>query len=121
MAPRTNEEQRNIVMDALKGIVETTDTQRSTLDSERTRLAIEKSATAIVDTLKPSQGATDTIWKWLIVGLLLLIAASIFAVSYAVLDGKETTDPSLLLTVFSTLVAGLLGFFIPSPRQSAGE
>lgn len=65
----------------------------------------------------PSQVAADTIWKWLVIGLLGLSAVSLLGLLYLVADGKTATSPDLALTTFTASLTGLLGLFIRSPQQ----
>ncbi|MFI2101747.1 hypothetical protein ACH436_00510 [Isoptericola sp. NPDC019693] len=55
---------------------------------------------------------SDKIWLLLIRGLVLLAAISLGGLVYAILDGNDSTSPDLLLTAFSTALAGLLGLFV---------
>lgn len=66
---------------------------------------------------EPDQSTANSLWLILTVGLLVLLAISLGGLLYMVGDGKESTSPDLVVTAFTALLTGLLGFFIKSPTQ----
>lgn len=58
-------------------------------------------------------------WKALIVGLLALLVLALAGVVWAVLDGSESTSPDVLVTVFASVLTGLIGLFVKSPVQKS--
>jgi apolipoprotein N-acyltransferase len=71
---------------------------------------------AVAAPIPPPTG-TDIGWLWkaLVVGLLILIGIAAVGVIWAVLDGKDGTDADKVLIIFTPLLTGLLGLFVPSP------
>ena len=65
----------------------------------------------------PGQATANSLWTILVIGLLVLLAISLGGLLYMVGDGKESTSPDLIVTAFTALLTGLLGFFIKSPTQ----
>lgn len=63
---------------------------------------------------EPSQDATDSIWKMLVGGLLVLLGICVLGIIGLILDDKDSQS---ILTAFSALLTGLLGVFIPSPLK----
>jgi hypothetical protein len=67
--------------------------------------------------LRPSQGATDFIFKMLVPGLLLLTVISLVGLIFLIADGNTATPPDLVLTTFTASLTGLLGLFVKSPTS----
>ena len=65
----------------------------------------------------PSQKAADALWKYLVLGLLLLVAVALVGILWTVIDGEDDTSPDVAVTAFTALLTGLLGLFIKSPTQ----
>jgi hypothetical protein len=64
----------------------------------------------------------DTLWRWVVVGLLLLAAVALLGVLYLIADGNPATQPELALTAFVGVLGGLLGLLIGAPwRSSAAD
>jgi hypothetical protein len=55
------------------------------------------------------------LWKALIIGLIAVLGISLAGTLYAALDGDDKTSPEVLITVFTTTFAGLVGLFVRSP------
>lgn len=64
------------------------------------------------------QRAIGRLWLILVCGLVAALLLSGVGVLLAVLDGKETTSPDVLITMFTTTSAGLLGLFVKSPTST---
>ena len=64
---------------------------------------------------EPSPEATDSIWKMLVGGLLVLLGICVLGIIGLVLDER---DSQIVLTAFSALLTGLLGLFIQSPLKN---
>jgi cation transporter-like permease len=83
-------------------------------ESEEVKAAVgAAAATAAVPTPPPT--AVGTLWTILIVGLVLAVLGSLAGVIVVVADGKSTTDPNVIVTIFTTTLAGLIGLFVKSP------
>jgi L-cystine uptake protein TcyP (sodium:dicarboxylate symporter family) len=75
--------------------------------------------TAMVRALAGNSTA-DTLWRWVVVGLLLLSSLALAGLLFLVGDGNSSTEPELALTAFVGLLGGLLGLLIGAPwRQPA--
>jgi cation transporter-like permease len=72
-------------------------------------------ATAAIPT--PPPPVVGTLWMILIAGLVLAVLGSLVGVVWVVVDGKEATDPDVIVTIFTTTLAGLLGLFVKSPTS----
>lgn len=60
------------------------------------------------------------IWKLLIGGLILALLGALAGVIFVVVDGEETTNPDVIVTIFTSVLTGLIGLFVRSPSQSGG-
>lgn len=75
-------------------------------------------AAAVTGTIPtPAQPTVGFLWKALIVGLLLILVLALVGVVYAVMDGDDKTSPDVLVTIFASVLTGLIGFFAPSPAK----
>jgi hypothetical protein len=76
--------------------------------------------TAMVRALARNK-ASDSLWRWVVVGLLLLSTLALAGLLFLVADGNSQTQPELALAAFVGLLGGLLGLLIGAPwRQPAG-
>lgn len=62
--------------------------------------------------INPSQATANTLWSWLVAGLILAMLLSLGALIWFSATGKKTDT---LVTIFTALLTGLLGIFAPSP------
>jgi hypothetical protein len=60
----------------------------------------------------------DTLWRWVVLGLLLLATLALAGLLFLVADGNPNTQPELALTAFVGLLGGLLGLLIGAPWRS---
>jgi hypothetical protein len=58
---------------------------------------------------------TDTLWFWVVAGLLLLATIALGGLLYLLAQGNPNTPPELALTAFMGLLGGLLGMLIGAP------
>jgi hypothetical protein len=72
---------------------------------------------ALVEALASGDSTTDTLWRWIVVGLLVLAAVALAGVLYLIGDGNADTQPELALTAFVGVFCGLLGLLIGAPWQ----
>jgi hypothetical protein len=100
-------------------------------DSEEERLArVREVATAVSDlepavqqaaiqaVIPPPTGeAVNKLWMTLVQGLLLLLVIALLGLLYLLIDDKSS---DVALTVFTSLLTGLIGLFAPSPTSTAG-
>ena len=59
----------------------------------------------------------DTLWRLVMVGLMVLTALALAGMLYLVADGNPETQPDLVLAAFVGLLGGLLGLLIGAPWQ----
>ncbi len=59
----------------------------------------------------------NTLWKTLVSGLVAILVLSLGGIIYTVADANELTSPDVLVTVFSSVLTGLIGLFVRSPAQ----
>jgi hypothetical protein len=62
----------------------------------------------------------DTLWRWVVIGLMLLSALALAGLLYLVADGNPETQPDLVLAAFVGLLGGLMGLLIGAPWQGQG-
>ena len=73
-------------------------------------------AAAIAAVVPPPIGeGINQIWQMLVGGLLLILLIALLGVLYLLIDDK---DADLAVTLFTTVLAGLLGLFAPSPTAA---
>jgi hypothetical protein len=95
-------------------LVERREALRSTLERTKGQGTEAQTDAVAALMLQPSQGTANTIWIILITGLLILIGGALAGLIFA-----DKDDP--LLTVVTTLAAGLLGLFVKSPLEGAAD
>jgi hypothetical protein len=66
----------------------------------------------------PTEAAINQLWMTLIRGLLIALLIALGGLLYLLIDGK-TAD--VAVTVFTSLLTGMLGLFAPSPTSNAGQ
>ena len=64
----------------------------------------------------PSGGAADRLWMLVVFIFGVLLILGLFAI-YRLLEAK--IDAAALIGVFTTVLAGLLGLFAPSPAKTS--
>jgi hypothetical protein len=64
---------------------------------------------------QPSQSTTDDLWTFLIKGLIVLVGIALIAIVVLIAVGKYQ---DVALTVFTALLAGLLGLFVDNPAAA---
>jgi TctA family transporter len=72
----------------------------------------EVQVAAIAAIVPPADDLDDDLWPLLILGLLILLLATVCGVVYLVIDGKETLP---VLSMFAALLTGFFGLFTPTP------
>ena len=67
----------------------------------------------------PQPPATEmgTLWKILILALSVVLVIALAGIIWTVVDGKESTSPDVIVTVFSSALSGMLGLFVRSPNS----
>lgn len=98
---------------AVQELIAATDTKPADVQ----KAALEAMAAPIP---APSGADVGWLWKVLVVGVLVLIGIAIIGVLIAVLDGDVKTEGDKALIIFTPLVTGLFGLFVPSPVANNG-
>lgn len=94
-----------------KRVIRETLEQHQGQDTESQAKALDEAMLA-----EPTQPTTDWLWQVLVVGLVgLLLLALCGLIALAVL-GKDT---EVLVTVFASILSGLLGLFVRSPGEGS--
>jgi hypothetical protein len=97
----------------MEAIMEMAEVQAVIADANKTE---EQKAREIVGMASPRDPKTiRQLWLILVGGLVSALLLSVAGVLIAVLDGKDVTSPDVLITMFTTTSAGLLGLFVKSP------
>jgi hypothetical protein len=82
-------------------------------------LAPEAQAAVIQASIpSPTGEAVNRLWMTLVRGLLLALLIALGGLLYLLIDDK-TAD--VAVTVFTSLLTGLLGLFAPSPTSASGQ
>lgn len=63
----------------------------------------------------PTGPEVNTLWKILVTGLAIVLVGALGGIIWVVADGSDATSPDVLVTVFSSALAGLIGLFVRSP------
>ena len=63
----------------------------------------------------PTHSAADIVWVVLVTGLVVLLVLAILGLTHVL--GHEVADDKIV-TIFTTVLAGLLGLFVKSPTGS---
>jgi hypothetical protein len=91
---------------------------RTTLDTaekQQAKESIEKAITAAAAKLPgPDAGTANTLWRIFVFTLSLTLVLSVLGVIWTVVDGKESTSPDVIITIFTASLAGLIGLFVPA-------
>jgi hypothetical protein len=74
---------------------------------------------ALVEALASGDSTTDTLWRWIVAGLLILATVALAGLLYLIGDGNPETQPELALTAFLGVICGLLGLLIGAPWKQA--
>ena len=70
---------------------------------------------ALLHALGAGQGTADSLWRWVVAGLLGLATLALAGLLYLLAQGNPNTPPELALTAFVGLLGGLLGLLIGAP------
>ena len=65
----------------------------------------------------PTGSGVNALWKFLVVGIVIVLLAAVGGIIYVVADGNDATTPDVLVTVFSSALTGLIGLFVRSPAS----
>jgi HEAT repeats len=68
----------------------------------------------------PGTSTTDLIWVIVVVGLLIILGGALWGTIDLLTDNRATKSPDKLITIFTTVFAGLIGLFAPSPLANRG-
>lgn len=63
----------------------------------------------------PDPATANNLWSWMVIGLLLLLGIAL--VGLLVMIGLNR-PPDVIVTVFTALLTGTIGLFVPSPAGS---
>lgn len=81
-------------------------------------LSVDEKTRAILN-LVPGQKTIDQVWTILIWVVAIISLLALLGIIWTVVDGKASTSPDILVGLFTTAFAGLLGLFInPSTSRS---
>lgn len=65
----------------------------------------------------PTSEQAGWLWRMLVGGLMIILITALIGIIITVQDGKNSTSPDVLVTVFSSSLTGLIGLFV---RPSSG-
>lgn len=68
----------------------------------------------------PPPPAQDVGWLWraLTVGLIAIMVIALAGIIFMLADGNDKTSPDVLVTIFASVLTGLIGLFVKSPSSS---
>jgi hypothetical protein len=76
---------------------------------------------AVVHAVTSHDHASDSLWRWIVGGLLALATLALVGLLYLVGDGNAATQPELAMAAFVGLLGGLMGMLSGAPwRRPAG-
>jgi hypothetical protein len=79
----------------------------------------EVQAAAVRAAIPPPSGHDASwLWKALVLGLLVILVIATIGVISVVADGDKDTNADVLVTIFTSVLTGLIGLFVKSPTQS---
>jgi hypothetical protein len=64
---------------------------------------------------QPPAAVVGTLWKVLVWSLSVILVIALGGIIYTVADGKTSTSPDVLVTVFTAALTGLIGLFVKAP------
>ena len=77
--------------------------------------AVKEAALAAIK--DPDAKTSNDLWRYLVVGLIVLILIVLSGVIYLLADGDTESSPDIALTAFTALLTGLLGLFVKAPTE----
>ncbi len=84
--------------------------------SVEVRAAVGAAAAAGVSGMTaPPPHEVGALWKILVSALSVVLVISLAGIIWTVIDGRDTTSPDVIVTIFSSALTGLLGLFVKSP------
>lgn len=114
-------ETQMIALQGLQGVANPDATAaaiESTANSVRGRTPpVQRAALAALGGVgRPGAATTDDLWRYLVIGLLVLLLIALVGLITLLAFGK-TVD--VVLTAFTALLTGTVGLFVPSPAGSS--
>lgn len=73
------------------------------------------SAVVVGNVPLPDRSDAGWLWRVLVLGLMVILAASLAGIIWTVGDGNDRTSPDVIVTIFSSTLAGLIGLFVRAP------
>jgi hypothetical protein len=114
-------ETQMIALQGLQGVANPTHTAAAIENTANTvrnlTPPVQRAALAAAGGMGPPDPATtDDIWRYLVIGLLVLLLIALVGLITLLALGK-TVD--VVLTAFTALLTGTVGLFVPSPTGSS--
>ena len=75
-----------------------------------------REAAEITTITDPPADRSGELWKILVLALAVVMVMALAGIIWTVVDGKDTTSPEVIVTIFSSALTGLIGLFVKSPR-----
>jgi hypothetical protein len=97
------------------GIGEARSPHRATTKDDRLRGAAARARTPRIT--RPDRRVSDWLWLMLVSGLVIVLVVSLAGVIWTVVDGNDSTSPDVIVTVFSSTLAGLIALFVNTPAK----
>ena len=80
------------------------------------KAAVGAAAATATTITYPPQDQVGVLWKILVLALAVVLVMALAGVIWTVVDGKDSTSPEVIVTIFSSALTGLIGLFVKSPR-----
>lgn len=87
-------------------------------DEVKTAVAGATAAAAAAAVGPPVGKTVGVLWTILVGGLVAAVLGALVGIIWTVLDDKDGTSPDVIVTVFSSALAALIGLFVKSPTSS---
>lgn len=65
----------------------------------------------------PTPAEAGGLWRLLVGGLVIILIGALVGIILTVTDGKNSTSPDVIVTVFASVLTGLIGLFVKSPSS----
>jgi hypothetical protein len=65
----------------------------------------------------PAPADAGMLWKIFVAGLVAILLIALGGIIYTVADANDQTGPDVIVTVFSSVLTGLIGLFVKAPTR----
>jgi hypothetical protein len=80
------------------------------------KAAVGAAAATATTISHPPENQVGVLWRILVSALAAVLVMALAGIIWTVVDGKDSTSPEVIVTIFSSALTGLIGLFVRSPR-----